>query len=180
MVSVAPLSLRVSHSFTSRSRICRDTDMASVGTGAAWVALCCHRLCHPPSTIPARTRTPSGTEGTFCFLGERPPIKHLGCFGTAATGSRAGTCQWCQGHLPGEDCTWLNPTEMRQSLEPIQSNRESLLLSCPGTLCKAGDRAVSIAASHAGHVEGLCASPAVIVICPGAEHVEPSDGSQLC
>lgn len=44
------------------------------------------------------------------------------------------------------------------------------------TLQGTGDRAVSIAASHAGHVEGTCASPAVAVNCPGAEHV----GSQLC
>lgn len=48
------------------------------------------------------------------------------------------------------------------------------------TLQGTGHRAVSIAASHAGHVEGMCASPAVVVICPGAEHMEPSAGSWLC
>lgn len=76
MVSVAPLSLRVSHSFTSRSRICRDTDTASVGTGAAWMAPWCHRLCQPPSTIPARARAPG--EGTFCFHGGQATHKALG------------------------------------------------------------------------------------------------------
>lgn len=76
-------------------------------------------------------------------MGDSPPKKHLGRFGTAATGSRAGTSQRCQGHLPGRDCTWLNPTEMRQSLEPIQSSRESLLLSCPRTLCKAQETGLS-------------------------------------
>lgn len=59
MVSVAPLSLRVSHSFTSRSRICRDTDMASVGTGAAWVAL----LVPLPS--PSTFHHPSKDQDTF-------------------------------------------------------------------------------------------------------------------
>lgn len=45
------------------------------------------------------------------------------------------------------------------------------------TLQGTGDRAVSIAASHAGHAEGTCASPAVVVNCPRAEHAELRAGS---
>lgn len=81
-VSIAPLKRRVSHSFTSRSRICRGTDTASAGTWPApWR--------HPPSPAslppsPARVRSPG--EGTSCFHGGQATQKTPWGPGTAAIG----------------------------------------------------------------------------------------------
>lgn len=67
-VKVAPLNLRVSHSFTSRSRICRDKDAASV---AAWPS---------PRPLPAARKVAGGA------LALRSPCR---------AGARAGSQETC-------------------------------------------------------------------------------------
>lgn len=66
-----------------------------------------------------------------------------------------------------EERTWLNPTEMRQSLAPIQSSRESLLFSCPGTLCKAQETRPSAFPPPAPC--GFTCGYSTAVTSPGAE-----------
>lgn len=75
-----------------------------------------------------------------------------------AQGGKSRLAQSCP---PSEARTWLNPTEMRQSLAPIQSSRESLLFSCPGTLCKAHSRpAISTATAHTVQDHAVCTATA--------------------
>lgn len=158
-VSVAPLSLRVSHSFTSRSRICRDTDTASVGTGAAWVAPRCHHLPQPPSTIPARARAPG--EGTSCSHGGRPTQKTPGVLWHSSHREQG----WNIPEVPGPP-SWQglylaepHGDEAIAGAHPEQPGVLVVVVS-QDTLQGTGDRAVRTAASLAGHAEGTCASPA--------------------
>lgn len=104
-------------------------------------------------------------------MGHRPPRKAAGALVQLPQGAGLGH------HLAGEKRTWLNPMEMRQSLEPIQSSRESLLFSCPRTLCKAQETQPWV--SLLGTPRGTRVLLVVAMNCPGAEHTDPGTGSQL-
>lgn len=87
-VSIALLSCRVSQSFTSRSRICRDTDMVAVGTGAAWPPLWHHLPPHPACLCPQHgpghlTRQPPATQKALGPPAQAPQGAGLGHPGSA-------------------------------------------------------------------------------------------------
>lgn len=90
--------------------------------------------------------------------------------GRAVALAQGGKSRLAQSCPPSKAPTWLNPTEMRQSLAPIQSSRESLLFSCPGTLCKEHSRQ-SRQHCHCPHHAGPCSvcSYSVTVSNCGAE-----------
>lgn len=98
--------------------------------------------CFPSCLLSWGPGSPKSTWGCPCFA-IAMPCRSPGWRQGDTWGQRAvalaqgGKSQPARSCLPSEDRTWLNPTEMRQSLAPIQSSRESLLFSCPGTLCKA-------------------------------------------
>lgn len=95
--------------------------------------------------------------------------------GHAVALAQSGKSRLAQSCPPSEARTWLNPTEMRQSLAPIQSSWESLLFSCPGTLCKAHSRH-SHQHCHCSHHPGprsVCGYSVTVSNC-GAECTGPS------